>query len=193
MATDGVVKVERALLSVFDKTGLADFAKELARLGVDLVSTGGTHKLIAGTGAAVREISDLTGFPEMMDGRVKTLHPKVHGGLLARRDDEGHVGSMREHKIQPIDMVVVNLYPFEQTVASGADYDTIIENIDIGGPAMVRSAGAVSPGRMTRGIDGPRSTHSTVWHPSARRDTHATSMATWWRTVASRRWTMSCW
>jgi phosphoribosylaminoimidazolecarboxamide formyltransferase/IMP cyclohydrolase len=140
MATGGVVKVERALLSVFDKTGLADFAKELARLGVDLVSTGGTHKLIASTGAAVREISDLTGFPEMMDGRVKTLHPKVHGGLLARRDDQGHVASMREHQIQPIDMMVSNLYPFEQTVASRADYDTIIENIDIGGPAMIRSA-----------------------------------------------------
>jgi phosphoribosylaminoimidazolecarboxamide formyltransferase/IMP cyclohydrolase len=140
MAADGVVKVERALLSVFDKTGLADFAKELARLGVDLVSTGGTHKLIAGTGAAVREIADLTGFPEMMDGRVKTLHPKVHGGLLARRDDPGHVASLATHGIEKIDMVVVNLYPFEATVASGADYDTVIENIDIGGPAMIRSA-----------------------------------------------------
>jgi phosphoribosylaminoimidazolecarboxamide formyltransferase/IMP cyclohydrolase len=138
--SDAIVPIKRALLSVFDKTGMEDFAKELARLGVDLVSTGGTHKLIAGTGAAVRDISDLTGFPEMMDGRVKTLHPKVHGGLLAVRDNPTHKASMDEHQIGAIDLVVVNLYPFEATIAKGASYDETIENIDIGGPAMIRSA-----------------------------------------------------
>ena len=107
-----IVPIKRALLSVFDKTGMEDFAKELARLGVALVSTGGTSKLIAGTGAAVRDISDLTGFPEMMDGRVKTLHPKVHGGLLAVRDNPTHKAAMDAHGIGPIDRVVVNLYPF---------------------------------------------------------------------------------
>lgn len=134
------VPIKRALISVFDKTGVADFAKALAGLGVELVSTGGTSKLIAGTGAAVRDISDLTGFPEMMDGRVKTLHPKVHGGLLAVRDDAGHKASMDEHQIGAIDLVVVNLYPFEETIAKGASYAETIENIDIGGPAMIRSA-----------------------------------------------------
>lgn len=134
------VTVGRALLSVFDKSGMADFARGLSEAGVELVSTGGTQKLIAETGLPVREISDLTGFPEMMDGRVKTLHPKVHGGLLAVRDNPAHKASMDEHEIGPIDLVAVNLYPFEKTVASGASYDEIIENIDIGGPAMVRSA-----------------------------------------------------
>lgn len=134
------VKVGRALLSVFDKSGMADFARGLSEAGVELVSTGGTHKLISDAGLVVREISDLTGFPEMMDGRVKTLHPKVHGGLLAVRDKADHAASMAEHEIGAIDLVAVNLYPFEKTVASGADYDDIIENIDIGGPAMVRSA-----------------------------------------------------
>jgi phosphoribosylaminoimidazolecarboxamide formyltransferase/IMP cyclohydrolase len=134
------VKVGRALLSVFDKSGMADFARGLSESGVELVSTGGTHKLIRDAGLQVREISDLTGFPEMMDGRVKTLHPKVHGGLLAVRDKPDHAASMAEHKIGAIDLVAVNLYPFEKTVASGAGYDDIIENIDIGGPAMVRSA-----------------------------------------------------
>jgi len=135
-----IVPIKRALLSVFDKTGMEDFAKELARLGVELVSTGGTARLIAGTGAAVRDISDLTGFPEMMDGRVKTLHPKVHGGLLAVRDNPSHKAAMDQHQIGAIDLVVVNLYPFEATVAKGASYDETIENIDIGGPAMIRSA-----------------------------------------------------
>jgi phosphoribosylaminoimidazolecarboxamide formyltransferase/IMP cyclohydrolase len=134
------VKVGRALLSVFDKTGMADFARELSAAGIELVSTGGTHKLISDAGLAVREIADLTGFPEMMDGRVKTLHPKVHGGLLSVRDNPAHAASMEEHEIGAIDLVAVNLYPFEKTVASGASYDDIIENIDIGGPAMVRSA-----------------------------------------------------
>ena len=134
------VKVGRALLSVFDKSGMVDFAKGLSAAGVELVSTGGTHKLIADAGLPVREISDLTGFPEMMDGRVKTLHPKVHGGLLAVRDKADHAASMAEHEIGAIDLVAVNLYPFEKTIASGAGYDEVIENIDIGGPAMVRSA-----------------------------------------------------
>ena len=138
--SNAIVPIKRALLSVFDKTGMADFAKALAGLGVELVSTGGTHKLIASTGAAVRDISDLTGFPEMMDGRVKTLHPKVHGGLIAVRDNPTHAASMAEHEIGAIDLVVVNLYPFEDTIAKGASYDETIENIDIGGPAMIRSA-----------------------------------------------------
>ncbi|MDO8359935.1 MAG: bifunctional phosphoribosylaminoimidazolecarboxamide formyltransferase/IMP cyclohydrolase, partial [Devosia sp.] len=139
MTTD-IVPIKRALLSVFDKTGMEAFAKGLAGFGVELVSTGGTAKLIAGTGAAVRDIADLTGFPEMMDGRVKTLHPKVHGGLLAVRDNPTHKASMDEHQIAAIDLVVVNLYPFEATIAKGASYDETIENIDIGGPAMIRSA-----------------------------------------------------
>lgn len=134
------VSIKRALLSVSDKAGIVDFARALSELGVDLVSTGGTAKLIAEAGIPVRDISDLTGFPEMMDGRVKTLHPKVHGGLLAVRDNAEHQASLAEHGIEPIDLVVVNLYPFEATVAKGADYDTTIENIDIGGPAMIRSA-----------------------------------------------------
>src|SRR5436190_9288418 len=140
MSSPSIIPIKRALLSVFDKSGMEDFAKELARLGVDLVSTGGTSKLIASTGAAVRDISDLTGFPEMMDGRVKTLHPKVHGGLLAVRDNPTHKASMDEHAIGAIDLVVVNLYPFEATIAKNASYDETIENIDIGGPAMIRSA-----------------------------------------------------
>ncbi|MBY8822563.1 bifunctional phosphoribosylaminoimidazolecarboxamide formyltransferase/IMP cyclohydrolase [Sphingomonas colocasiae] len=134
------VKITRALLSVSDKSGLAKLGAVLARHGVELVSTGGTAKALRDAGLAVKDISDLTGFPEMMDGRVKTLHPKVHGGLLAVRDDAAHVASMEEHGIGPIDLVVVNLYPFAQTVAKGAERDEIIENIDIGGPSMVRSA-----------------------------------------------------
>ena len=134
------VRVGRALLSVFDKTGMAEFARGLSEAGVELVSTGGTHRLISEAGLPVREIADLTGFPEMMDGRVKTLHPKVHGGLLSVRDNAEHRAAMDAHDIGAIDLVAVNLYPFEKTVASGAGYDDIIENIDIGGPAMVRSA-----------------------------------------------------
>ncbi|MDT9599600.1 bifunctional phosphoribosylaminoimidazolecarboxamide formyltransferase/IMP cyclohydrolase [Sphingosinicella rhizophila] len=134
------VKIARALLSVSDKTGLADLGRALARHGVELVSTGGTAKALREAGLAVRDVSDLTGFPEMMDGRVKTLHPKVHGGLLAVRDNEEHAAAMAEHEIGAIDLVVVNLYPFAETVARGAGRDEIIENIDIGGPSMVRSA-----------------------------------------------------
>ncbi|HEX8839667.1 MAG TPA: bifunctional phosphoribosylaminoimidazolecarboxamide formyltransferase/IMP cyclohydrolase, partial [Sphingomicrobium sp.] len=135
-----LVPVRRALISLSDKSGLEDLAAGLARHGVELVSTGGTAAKLRESGATVRDISDLTGFPEMMDGRVKTLHPKVHGGLLGVRDNPEHVAAMQEHQIAPIDLVVVNLYPFLNIVMSGADRDTIIENIDIGGPSMVRSA-----------------------------------------------------
>ena len=134
------VKVRRALLSVSDKTGLVEAARTLAALGVELVSTGGTRKAIADAGLPVKDIADLTGFPEMMDGRVKTLHPVVHGGLLGVRDAPEHKAAMELHGIGAIDLVYVNLYPFEQTVAAGADFDTCVENIDIGGPAMIRSA-----------------------------------------------------
>ncbi|MPT46864.1 MAG: bifunctional phosphoribosylaminoimidazolecarboxamide formyltransferase/IMP cyclohydrolase [Sphingobium sp.] len=134
------VKIGRALLSVSDKAGLVELGQALSRHGVKLVSTGGTAKALRDAGLDVDDISDLTGFPEMMDGRVKTLHPKVHGGLLAVRGNPEHVASMSEHAIEPIDLVIVNLYPFAQTVAKGADRDEIIENIDIGGPSMVRSA-----------------------------------------------------
>jgi len=133
-------RVTRALLSVSDKTGLIDFARALAGHGVELVSTGGTAKAIAAAGLKVRDVSELTGFPEMMDGRVKTLHPKVHGGLLAIRDNAEHTKAMKDHDIAPIDLLVVNLYPFEATVDKGAPYEDCIENIDIGGPAMIRAA-----------------------------------------------------
>lgn len=132
--------IRRALISVSDKTGLINAAKALAEMGVELVSTGGTRKAIADAGLAVKDISELTGFPEMMDGRVKTLHPVVHGGLLGVRDAPEHRQAMEEHGIGGIDLVYVNLYPFESTVASGADYANAVENIDIGGPAMIRSA-----------------------------------------------------
>jgi phosphoribosylaminoimidazolecarboxamide formyltransferase/IMP cyclohydrolase len=135
-----LVRIRRALISLSDKSGLDELAAGLARHGVEIVSTGGTAAKLREKGAAPRDISELTGFPEMMDGRVKTLHPKVHGGLLGVRDNPEHAAAMEEHEIAPIDLVVVNLYPFLNTVMSGADRDTIIENIDIGGPSMVRSA-----------------------------------------------------
>src|SRR6195952_3997283 len=138
--TDHPRRVTRALLSVSDKSGLIEFARALAGHGVDLVSTGGTAKAIAAAGLKVRDVSELTGFPEMMDGRVKTLHPKVHGGLLAIRDNAEHAQAMKNHDIAPIDLLVVNLYPFEATVDKGADFEECIENIDIGGPAMIRAA-----------------------------------------------------
>ncbi len=134
------VQVKRALLSVSDKTGLIETAKALAALGVELVSTGGTKAAIANAGLAVKDVADLTGFPEMMDGRVKTLHPVVHGGLLGVRDAKGHAEAMTEHGIGGIDLLYVNLYPFEATVAGGGDFGACVENIDIGGPAMIRSA-----------------------------------------------------
>jgi phosphoribosylaminoimidazolecarboxamide formyltransferase/IMP cyclohydrolase len=132
--------LKRALISVSDKTGLIDFAHALIKRGVVLVSTGGTRKAIADAGLAVTDVSDVTGFPEMMDGRVKTLHPKVHGGLLAIRENPEHEAAMLAHGIDPIDLLVVNLYPFEATVAKGAGWEETIENIDIGGPAMIRAA-----------------------------------------------------
>jgi phosphoribosylaminoimidazolecarboxamide formyltransferase/IMP cyclohydrolase len=138
--TDHPRRVTRALLSVSDKTGLIEFARALAAHNVELISTGGTAKAIAAAGLRVRDVSELTGFPEMMDGRVKTLHPKVHGGLLAIRDNAEHAQAMKDHGIAPIDLLVVNLYPFEATVEKGADFDECIENIDIGGPAMIRAA-----------------------------------------------------
>ncbi len=134
------VKVKRALLSVSDKAGLVEFAKELMAHGVEILSTGGTAKAMKDAGIDVKDVSEHTGFPEMMDGRVKTLHPTVHGGILSRRDNDNHVQAQADHNIGDIDLVVVNLYPFVETVAKDADYDTCIENIDIGGPAMLRSA-----------------------------------------------------
>jgi phosphoribosylaminoimidazolecarboxamide formyltransferase/IMP cyclohydrolase len=133
-------KIARALLSVSDKSGLIEFARALAGHGIELVSTGGTAKALKDAGLNVLDVSELTGFPEMMDGRVKTLHPKVHGGLLAMRDNKEHAGAMAQHGIKPIDLLAVNLYPFEATVAKGGSYEDCVENIDIGGPAMIRAA-----------------------------------------------------
>ncbi len=140
MRDQKAVKIRRALISVTDKSGLEAFVKELHGFGVEILSTGGTAAKIAETGIPVRDVSEFTGFPEMMDGRLKTLHPKVHGGLLAERDKESHLRSMEENGIEPIDMLVVNLYPFARTVNSGAGFEDCIENIDIGGPAMIRAA-----------------------------------------------------
>jgi phosphoribosylaminoimidazolecarboxamide formyltransferase / IMP cyclohydrolase len=136
-----MIKIQRALISVSDKAGVVEFAKALLIHGVQIISTGGTAQLLKLNGVVVTEVADYTGFPEMMEGRVKTLHPKIHGGILARRDKPGHVQAMKEHDIPPIDMVVVNLYPFAQAVAKpGCTMEDAIENIDIGGPAMVRAA-----------------------------------------------------
>jgi len=132
--------ISRALISVSDKTGLIEFARRLEGFGIELISTGGTAQALAEAGLKVRDVADLTGFPEMMDGRVKTLHPKIHGGLLAVRHNPEHVRTMQDHSILGIDLLVVNLYPFEATVAGGASFEDCIENIDIGGPAMIRSA-----------------------------------------------------
>jgi phosphoribosylaminoimidazolecarboxamide formyltransferase/IMP cyclohydrolase len=137
----GLRKIQRALISVSDKTGIVDFARELSNFGVEIISTGGTAKALREAGIEVRDVSDVTGFPEMMDGRVKTLHPKIHGGLLGIRDNPEHQVAMKEHRIEPIDMVVVNLYPFEQTIKRpNVSQAEAVEQIDIGGPAMIRSA-----------------------------------------------------
>jgi phosphoribosylaminoimidazolecarboxamide formyltransferase/IMP cyclohydrolase len=138
--SDNLRGAVRALISVSDKSGVVDFARALAGFGIELISTGGTRKILSDAGLKVRDVSELTGFPEMMDGRVKTLHPAVHGGLLARRGNADHVEAMRAHNIRPIDIVVVNLYPFEATAAAGGDFGACVENIDIGGPAMIRAA-----------------------------------------------------
>ncbi|BBK41084.1 bifunctional purine biosynthesis protein PurH [Allostella vacuolata] len=140
MADAPLVPIARALISVSDKAGLVELGRALAERGVDILSTGGSAKALAAAGIAVKEVSAHTGFPEIMDGRVKTLHPTVHGGILARRDEPEHVAAMARHAIQPIDLVVVNLYPFRETVARGAGWDECVENIDIGGPAMIRAA-----------------------------------------------------
>ena len=133
--------IQRALISVSDKTGILDFALELQKYAIEILSTGGTADLLRKGGVPVIQVSDYTGFPEMMDGRIKTLHPRVHGGILARRDVPEHIKAMEDHGIRPIDLVVINLYPFEQTVArKDCSLEDAIENIDIGGPAMVRSA-----------------------------------------------------
>src|SRR5258708_17461558 len=135
------VRSRRALISVSDKAGIVDFARELKRFGVEIISTGGTARALRDAGIEVRDVSDVTGFPEMIDGRIKTLHPKIHGALLGLRDNDEHVAAMREHGIEPIDMVVVNLYPFEETIKSvDVIPEVAIEQIDIGGPAMIRSA-----------------------------------------------------
>ena len=137
---DSVPAIRRALISVSDKTGLVDFAQFLADRGIEILSTGGTAKAMRDAGVPVTEVGDYTGFPEIMDGRVKTLHPKIHGGILGRRADDAHMKAMEKHDIAPIDLVVVNLYPFEATVAAGADFETCVENIDIGGPTLIRAA-----------------------------------------------------
>src|SRR3989440_9539332 len=138
---EGLRKIRRALISVSDKTGIVDFARELKTFGVEIISTGGTAKILREAGIEVRDVSDVTGFPEMMDGRIKTLHPKIHGALLGLREDSGHIAAMDKHGIEPIDMVVIDLYPFEETIArEGVTLEEAIEQIDIGGPAMIRSA-----------------------------------------------------
>lgn len=152
MPTPDLAPVKRALLSVSDKTGLIGLGRALADRGVELLSTGGSAKALRDAGLDVRDVAEVTGFPEMMDGRVKTLHPMVHGGLLALRDHADHVAAMEKHGIGGIDLLVVNLYPFEATVQAGADYDTCIENIDIGGPAMIRAA-AKNHGFVTTVVD----------------------------------------
>src|SRR5262245_43776247 len=133
-------KIRRALLSVSDKSHLDVLARKLAEWNVELISTGGTAATLKGMGYRVKDVAELTGFPEMMDGRVKTLHPKVHGGLLGVRGNEEHARAAAEHGIVPIDLLIVNLYPFEATVAKDAPYEVCVENIDVGGPAMIRGA-----------------------------------------------------
>ncbi|MBT5263280.1 MAG: bifunctional phosphoribosylaminoimidazolecarboxamide formyltransferase/IMP cyclohydrolase [Rhodospirillaceae bacterium] len=140
MTAPDLVSVKRALISVSDKAGLVDLGKSLTGRGVEILSTGGSAKALAEAGVPVKEVSEQTGFPEIMDGRVKTLHPTIHGGLLARRDIDEHVSAMDDHGIEPIDLLICNLYPFEQTLASGAAFEDCVENIDIGGPAMIRAA-----------------------------------------------------
>ena len=132
--------IVRALISVSDKTGLIEFARQLNLVGVEILSTGGSAKIMSDAEIAVTEVADHTGSPEILDGRAKTLHPKIHGGILGRRDLDSHQKQMAEHNIAPIDLVVVNLYPFEATVAKGAPFEDCIENIDIGGPALIRAA-----------------------------------------------------
>src|SRR5260370_10579937 len=144
-ARPGEVRIRRALLSVSDKRGLVELARGLRELDVEIVSTGGTARELSEAGLEVRSIEDFTGFPEVMDGRVKTLHPRLYAGLLARRDEDAHLQAAAELQIEPVDLVCVNLYPFEQTVARDADEDEVIEHIDIGGPTMIRAAAKNHP------------------------------------------------
>ena len=140
MSDDMLRPIARALLSVSDKTGLIPFAKTLAARGIEILSTGGTAKALSEAGLSVVDVADVTGYPEMLDGRVKTLHPAIHGGLLARRSQPDHQAALDRHGIRPIDLLVVNLYPFAATVARGASDEECVENIDIGGPALIRAA-----------------------------------------------------
>jgi len=142
----GLRMIRRALVTVSDKSGVVDFCQQLVSLGIEILSTGGTAKTLRDAGIPVRPVENVTGFPEMMDGRIKTLHPRIHGGLLARRSVAGDLESCDEYGIPPIDLLVVNLYPFERTAASGASFADTIEQIDIGGPAMVRAASKKSSG-----------------------------------------------
>jgi phosphoribosylaminoimidazolecarboxamide formyltransferase/IMP cyclohydrolase len=136
-----LIKIKRAIISVSDKSGILDFSKELTELGAEIISTGGTYKLLRDGGVPVMEVSEITGFPEMLDGRIKTLHPKIHGGILAKRDVPEHMAAIKSKEITPIDMVVVNLYPFKETVLrDNTKFEDIVENIDIGGPSMIRAA-----------------------------------------------------
>ena len=172
MTQPGDVRITRALLSVSDKTGIVEFARGLADLGVEIVSTGGTAQTLDGAGIQVRAIDEFTGFPEILGGRVKTLHPRLHAGILARRDDASHMLTAEEHEIEYVDLVCVNLYPFERSVARRLAPGEIIENIDIGGPTMIRAAAknhvyttvVVSPAsrrrRRTRGSSPPRGSSS---------------------------------
>jgi phosphoribosylaminoimidazolecarboxamide formyltransferase/IMP cyclohydrolase len=198
------VAVRRALISVSDKTGLIDAARDLIALGVEIVSTGGTRAAIAAAGIAVRDIADVTGYPEMMDGRVKTLHPAVHGALLGVRDAPDHARAMAEHGIAGIDLVYVNLYPFEATVADGADFETCVENIDIGGPAMVRSASknhayvavCTTPGDMAEVLAALKSDGSTLLalrrklaaRAYARTAAYDAAIATWFARQVGEAW-----
>lgn len=137
----GAVRVKRALLSVSDKRGLVELARELCEMGIAILSTGGTARALEGAGLPVMEVAEVTGFPEMLDGRVKTLHPRIHGGILARRDREDHLQQLQDHGIEPVDLVVVNLYPFEATIARpGCTLEEAVEQIDIGGPCLIRAA-----------------------------------------------------
>ncbi len=166
-----MAKIKRALISLSDKSGIVEFARELSTYGVEILSTGGTASLLRKEGISVRDVSDYTGFPEMLDGRVKTLHPKIHGALLGLRDNPDHIKTMELHGIQPIDMVVVNLYPFRETIAKpGCTLEEAIENIDIGGPAMLRSSAknyrsvtvVIDPSDYTRVLQDMKETGGSV-------------------------------
>jgi phosphoribosylaminoimidazolecarboxamide formyltransferase/IMP cyclohydrolase len=170
------VRVTRALLSVSDKTGLVEFARGLAELGIEIVSTGGTARELAQAGLSVRAISDLTGFPEIMDGRVKTLHPKLYAGLLAVRSDPDHIDAARSHDVEPVDLVCVNLYPFERTAAvRGVTDREVMENIDIGGPTMIRGGSRSRPGRAWPPRRSPTRRATTPRSPAGSRSATRTS------------------